>query len=258
MILNIPSQIIIKAYDDSQNGGIIHAALYFGKHPMKDTLDSQVGIEWDKGTGVTVTDPSGFVKDVSVSRSFAFNENIFTFTFTPVKPMDISDVSVRLWNNNLASVDRIFDSAVIFSGEFLAPSPMKLSTNLKVYDNFGDLERQLEVDGYDKPSLFSKIHDTYAVFGDSPGKVTFLYDPENKLVSLVLADGFSKVISIQSQSLVELTLLPKAYDNQQFLNPDNPTQIQAAKATESIKALKSMMDIYGRNYMLQYQFLGTR
>ena len=91
-----------------------------------------------------------------------------------------------------------------------------------------------------------------------PGTVTFLYDAENKMVSLVIADGFDKVISIQSQSLVELPTLKTAYDVTKFLHSDNSAQIQAAKAAESIKAIKSMMDIYGRNYVLQYQFLGSR
>ena len=130
--------------------------------------------------------------------------------------------------------------------------------NFKVYDNYADLQKQLDVDGYDKPSIFSKIHDTVAVFGDAPGKVTFFYDPENKLVSLVLTDGYDKIISIQSQSLVELPAQPTGYYTHQNLDRNNVVELQAAQSAESIKAIKSMMDLYGRDYVLQYGFLGNK
>jgi hypothetical protein len=133
-----------------------------------------------------------------------------------------------------------------------------MPSNFKVYDNYADLQKQLDVDGYDKPSIFSKIHDTFAVFRDAPGKVTFLYDPENKLVSLVLSDGNDKVISIQSQSLVELSSPPKGYDPSLTLNRNNLAELQAAQSAESIKAIKSMMNLYGRDYILQYGFLGSK
>ena len=135
---------------------------------------------------------------------------------------------------------------------------MQMPPNFKVYDNYADLQKQLDIDGYDKPSIFSKIHDSIAVFRDVPGKVTFLYDPENKLVSLVLSDGYDKVISVKSQSLEELIDPQKGYDTSISLNRNNLAELQAAQSAESIKAIKSMMDIYGRDYILQYGFLGTR
>ena len=130
--------------------------------------------------------------------------------------------------------------------------------NFRVYDNYADLQKQLDVDGYDKPSIFSKIHDTFAVFGDASGKVTFFYDPENKLVSLVLTDGYGKIISIQSQSLVELPAQPIGYYTHQNLDRNNIAELQTAQSAESIKAIKSLLDQYGRDYILQYGFLDRK
>ncbi len=265
LVKNVPQTIVAKTYTDSQLGlEVTHISLNIGPHPMTNIGKSLLSLTWDKATGLTVTDPQGFVTDVNVNKQTQGNVDILTFTFTPLKDLSTSDVLVRAWNNKLASIDYIMQNAVKFTGEFLSPSPSQLPDTLKVYDNMADLQKQLDSDGYAKPQILSHIHDASSVFNGAPGKIYWFYDTQAKTVSLVVEDENNKVLNMQIGALVPKTQQPQ---NENFLlgnisyshhslSRNSVDELETAKSLEQLKALNLMMQLYGRNYLVQYHFLG--
>jgi hypothetical protein len=259
LILNTPQTLVIKT-NAGTGGNLVHMGIYFGPHPSDNIGNMVLGLIWDKDSGAEITDSQGFVSNVSITKtSTDGNIDVFTFTFTPVKQMPTSDMILRVWNVKLSSVDYHAFNIVKFTNEHLAPAPAQLPDNIKIYDNLADLNKQIELGGYVKPNILGHIHDTTSVFNDVPGKVYWLYDTENSSVTLVIEDGGGKVLDMQTESLVkQQSLTPNMLTDSRYnsLSRWNVDAMQSAQSDEAIKALNKMMQLYGRNYVVQYSFLG--
>ena len=257
LVLNAPYNITLKAYDTPRGGGIANIGLYFGQHPMLNLLDTKLSIDWDKDSGIRIQDPSGYIKKATVTRTIDQNENIFTITFTPIKPMATSDVYVRMWNAKDVVYDRVMLNAVKFSGEFLSPSQVETPSTTKIYDNAIDLGKQLDVDGYNHPKILSKITRVGSVFPSTPGQVLFFYDTYNKVVSRVITDGNGNVVDVKLESLIPIPPPSTTAYTNLHLNRNNPAELEAAQAAEAIKSMMMLIQLYGMDFVVQYHMLGN-
>ncbi len=127
-----------------------------------------------------------------------------------------------------------------------------------------DLQKQLDSEGYSKPRILDHIHDTSSIFNGVPGKVYWFYDDKDKTVSLVVEDSNGKILNMQVEALVKETqqpenqnfLLGDTYYSHHLLSRTNTDELDTAKYVEELKALNLMTQLYGRDYVLQYHFLG--
>ena len=105
-------QLRMLLYENSGTSALQHIGLYTNLHE-RDRIDkSDTFVEYDKGNPIKIVNKSGYLKDANVSFVQRNNnlEAIFSLTF--VKPMDTSNIILRVWDANRNSRDAIFFDAI--------------------------------------------------------------------------------------------------------------------------------------------------
>jgi len=250
-----------KTFESYNPTGLIHMGLYlvpYGQDML--TTNSIASIIYDKNSPVEVNDPNHILSDASASMTSNGKFQYTQFSFVPTKSYDKMSFLARAWNDHGYSTDvRIHD-------DIDAPqASVTLPDGVISYDTFNDLEAALEKDGFYKPHILTHIHDTSSVFNSVPGKVSWLYDTKDKTIALVIEDGSGKVLNVQSETLVPQSIQPQqnfllgdTYYSHHSLSRNNADELEAAKSIETIKALDLLMQLYGKNYVVQYNFLGKQ
>jgi len=266
----LPKQVIVqdmninmtfKTYEAYNPNGVVHMGLYLiprGEDMI--TTNSIASITYDKNSPSIVNDTNHILSNVTASSISDGKFQYTEFSFVPLKSYDKMSFLVRAWNDHLYSTDtRIHDNLDILD-------TTQLPTTTKIYDNMADLQNQLEEDGFVKPQILGHIHDTSSIFNDSPGKVSWFYDGKVKTVTLVIEDGSGKVVDMRSASLISQDTIPQnqnflvgnTYYSHHSLSRLNIDELETTKSAEELKALDLMMELYGRDYVQQFDFLGKQ
>src|SRR6185437_5976312 len=210
--------------------GVIHMGLYLiprGQDMI--TPKSIASIEWNKGKPVTIADPSHILSNVNASSSSDDRFQYTKFVFTPTKSYDKMSFLVRAWNDHRYSTDtRIHDAIDI---PRIVNSTLPQGT-IK-YDRFSDLQAALHNDKFYNPEILSHIHNTGSVFSSQQGKVYWLYDTMDHLVTLVISDEkdnelFSHRSSLQPYDIEKKGDYKFMYFTVKQLNRWDTDQIQKA------------------------------
>ncbi|HXV38987.1 MAG TPA: fibronectin type III domain-containing protein [Nitrosopumilaceae archaeon] len=165
---------------------------------------------YDEGSGLTISDPLGIFGDVQVHRTFTKTEMLLTFTFTPQKPMPLTDVVINSWDDELNSKNTIIPAAFEIQGEPVSNIVSALSTpvsfvenakpkyvidkdgNMIPYDSFGNLDNKFlrtVAEPFVYPSKIGKLHRTDDGFYD---KVSEERVKAKKIADLMIKSPFSE------------------------------------------------------------------
>ena len=160
--------------------GVEHVGLYTNlRGDGREVQDSDAYIIYNEDRPLEITDPNGFFANVNFTESEYNGKYIANFNMTFAKPMDMSDVIIRTWDEHLNSGDiKIFDAIKIEGEPIINPDTNNLvvpeSTfitipyyklphyeipitdsdgNLIYYNSFGGLEEK-EVHPYHSPIVY--------------------------------------------------------------------------------------------------------
>lgn len=243
----IPKQVMVageqvnmtfKTFESYYSEGVIHMGLYLiprGQDMV--TTNSIAFIEWQKGEPIQIKDPNHILFNASASSNSDDKFQYTQFSFIPTKSYDKMSFLIRTWNDHMYTTDvRIHDAV-----EVTLPSKI-LPEGVIRYDNFTDLQIELQKEQFYKPEIMSHIHDTSAVFPNSNGDVYWLYDTMNHSVTLVICDAnddevFSYKSVLQPYDIKKKGDYKFMYFTVQQLNRWNVEQIQKAMKVEEEKAM---------------------
>jgi len=100
---------------------------------IRGYTSSDTYLIYDKDSEIQVTDPNGLFSDVSFSISDDGNLVFITVELTFAKPMDSSDVIIRMWDEKQQSLDTIIKDMLRITGDEVA-----ISTSSESQDTAGD------------------------------------------------------------------------------------------------------------------------
>ena len=248
----IPKQVMVegdkvnmtfKTFESYYSKGVIHMGLYLiprGQDMI--TPNSIASIEWQKGKSVHVTDPGHILFGVNATSNSDGKYQYTQFLFTPTKSYDKMSFLVRAWNDHMYTTDvRVHDAV-----EVLPPSKT-LPVGVIMYDNFTEMQAQLQKDQFYKPKIMAHIHDTSTVFPDSNGKVYWLYDTVTHSITLVISDTSNNEVFSYKSTLQPYDIEKKGdykfmYFTVKQLNRWDTDQIHQAMKTEEEKAVATILE----------------
>ena len=106
-------QLRILLYEDSGNSALQHIALYTNLHDSTGNIEkSDTFVQYDKGKQIAVVNKNGYLSDAEVSFVQRDNKVEAVFSLTFAKPMDTSDIIIRVWDTDRNSRDAIFLDAI--------------------------------------------------------------------------------------------------------------------------------------------------
>jgi hypothetical protein len=101
LYVNIPSDITVKIYEHDGVQLIQHGILFLGlKGTDPQTYQTNTYIEWDKKSGVSISDPNGLFKSATATVKYSGQFMYLTFHIVPAKILDTSHIIVRAWDLN--------------------------------------------------------------------------------------------------------------------------------------------------------------
>ncbi|QLH07035.1 fibronectin type III domain-containing protein [Nitrosopumilus ureiphilus] len=107
LLANESSQFALRIVDPNGPNFTSHVGLYMNLHGGIDKSQSDTYITWQKGDIVVIEDAQGFMKDVDVTTRHEGNVLWVLFNVDFVKPMDVSDILIDVWNEHKASSTKI-------------------------------------------------------------------------------------------------------------------------------------------------------
>ena len=126
---NIPTQIMHTGVEQrlqvsvSDNSGIASikqvVVNFFFDYNLIQKSDTYFMYDEDTQE-LTVSDPLGIFGDVKVHRTYTETEMVLTFTFTPQKPLDVTDIVINARDEYLNNINTIIFAAFKIVGEILA------------------------------------------------------------------------------------------------------------------------------------------
>ena len=81
-----------------------------GNNPQ--TYQTKTYIDWNKGSGVSTSDPTGILKEVTGTVKYKGQIMYLRFHIVPAKPMNTSHMIIRAWDSNLATGQVIIKNAI--------------------------------------------------------------------------------------------------------------------------------------------------
>ena len=243
----IPKQVMVageqvnmtfKTFESYYSKGVIHMGLYLiprGQDMV--TTNSIAFIEWQQGEPIQIKDPNHILFNATASSNSDGKFQYTQFSFIPLKSYEKMSFLIRTWNDHMYTTDiRVHDAIEI-------PLPFKtLPAGLIRYDNFTDLQTELQKEQFYKPTIMSHIHDTSSVFPNSNGDVYWLYDTINHSVTLVICDAndnevFSYKSVLQPYDIEKKGDYKFMYFTVKQLNRWNIEQIHKEMKVEEEKAM---------------------
>ena len=249
----IPKQVLVsgkntsmtfKTFESYDPKAIVHMGLYLiprGQDMI--TPNSIASIVWDKNSHLEVNDPGHILSNATATSVSDGKFQYTKFDFVPTKSYDKMSFLARAWNDHMYSTDVRLHDAVE------TPEPTKtLPAGTVRYDNFGDLQAELEKDGFYNPNILNHIRDTKSVFGSTGnGCVYWLYDTINHTVTLVIEDKDENNLASITRGLEPFAVEKKGdYKFMHFtvkqLNGWNDQEIKDAMQSEASKAMASALE----------------
>ncbi|MGI0041605.1 MAG: hypothetical protein ACRD94_06540, partial [Nitrosopumilaceae archaeon] len=185
----VERQLQINVSDDNGIAAIKHVGVLMNFDDDDVLRKSDTYFVYDEGVGLTVSDPLEIFGDVQVYRTYTKTEMILTFTFTPQKPISITELVINSWDDKLSSQSVLIPNAVEIQGEPMGQIISALSE--PVPENIAKPKYELDKDG----NMIS-----YDAFGNLDGKVLravkapFVYH-DNIGKSYRFEDGFGEKIT---------------------------------------------------------------
>lgn len=101
-----------------------HVALYTNlRGDARDIDKSDTFIVYEKGNPLQIVDPHGYIANVKFDLTTVGIKNTIVYTITFAKPMERSDIDLRVWDQRMASADtRILDAWQVDPQSLTAPS----------------------------------------------------------------------------------------------------------------------------------------
>lgn len=249
----IPRQVLVsgtntsmtfKTFESYNPEAIVHMGLYLiprGQDMI--TPNSIASIVWDKNSPLEVNDPNHILSNVTAGSVSDGKFQYTKFDFVPTKSYSKMSFLARAWNDHMYSTDVRLHDAVD------APTPpVTLPAGTVRYDNFGDLQAELEKDGFYNPNILNHIRNTESVFGSTGnGCVYWLYDTINHTVTLVIEDKNENNLASVKRDLEPYAVEKKGdYKFMHFtvkqLNGWNDQEIKDAMQSEASKAMESALE----------------
>ena len=119
------SDILLKISNTDGSGDLQYMAIYFLK-PGTSPIDwKDTWINWDKYNGVTVTDPSHILGDVSVKTTDVGQDLQYSIRMNFKTEMEKSDILIKAWTLKRNSVEQRYSNAiqVVKVGSENTPNP---------------------------------------------------------------------------------------------------------------------------------------
>jgi len=133
---NVGEKITIKFTVFEQRGidGLIHFEFLTNLTGMnRDYTSSDTYLIYDKDSEIAVIDPNGLFSETAFSISDDGNIVFITVELTFAKPLDSSDVIIRMWDQKFQSLDTIIKDMIVITGD-----EAELSTSSESQDTVGD------------------------------------------------------------------------------------------------------------------------
>ena len=112
----------LRMWDDFVTSQPIHAAIYTNLNGVsRQVSDSNAFVIFDTGKPVQVNDPNGLFSTVNVSASNSGNYYDVNYNLTFAKPMEKSDIIIRIWDKSLNVEETKISDAL----EAISPAPME-------------------------------------------------------------------------------------------------------------------------------------
>jgi len=140
------AKLILRLHEDSGPNALQHVTFYTNIRGWGNYIqDSDTFIRYDKGKPITIKDPHGFFADADISVKPRLNDIDVIFSLTFDKPLQKSDVIIRVWDQNRNSKDATFKNSI-------------MAVDFEIPDELIDIpDRTLESDTTIESSVTKKI-----------------------------------------------------------------------------------------------------
>jgi len=134
--VNEPISITFTIYEQGGADSLVHFEFLTNlTEKLRNYVDSDTMIIYDKDSELQITDPNGLFSNTEFIISDNGNRVYVTLNLTFTKPMDSSDVIIRMWDQKQQSLDTIINDMIQIGGD-----KVELSTNNESQDTTGDSE----------------------------------------------------------------------------------------------------------------------
>ena len=115
----------ILAFENKGPAGLTHMGFLTNLRGLENqNWNSDTWIIWDKDEPLDINDPHGYFADVNVTKSEVGGKAEFTFDITFAKPMETSDIIIKMWDKNRNGRDTsILNAIQVIGDEILVKEP---------------------------------------------------------------------------------------------------------------------------------------
>ncbi|HMK32791.1 MAG TPA: hypothetical protein VK431_04110, partial [Nitrosopumilaceae archaeon] len=254
----IPTQVMtsgqkvgmtFKTFEGYNPNAVVHMGLYIIPRGLDMITTNSIGsIVYDKNSPLQVNDPNHILSSVSESTTSDGKFQYFQFSFVPTKSYDKMSFLARAWNDHRLSTDiRVHDAAPAIGQSEVYP------VGVYKFTDWSALYVKLTNDGYEKPKITNHIQGIQSMNGGDSGlQVYWLYDTNNKKLTMVIKDRDDNKVFEQTETLQKSDYSYERYcDLKIFQNactttmlyrdsPDFHTWYNEHMTPDTIKQLKQM------------------
>ena len=243
--IGTPANFGFKIFDERGPYTISDVVMYFHFKGDPSPENADTWVSWDRARGEIAHDPNNIFAKTAVKTSINGSFLYANFTMIPQKPMPDSSLIMRMWDDKLAMGDVPIWGAIVIVDPNAKIPVKKIPT-----DQFGDyvmLERILDKDGYDIPTLLNKLHSMPDIY--TSVDINWVYDKGVDKLAMVESDKSGNLMGTIVCNLTKKISQPSVTDHDFFtftttqLNRQDASQEDAAKLVEAQKAEKLLGEL---------------